>query len=366
MLGALRQLAGVGGAVRSEEPLRSAEAALQRAAEDVWRRHAPGVERVAGRRVGELHTVSYVGGAKKEAGPPIVCLHGYASGSGIFSTSLPLAARRWGATCHAIDAMGCGLSRREASWSRVSRREAEALATQALESWRVAMAYPKIALVGHSVGACLATAYAERYPDRVSSLVLASPAGLAAAGEQRASWLASFLWHQLSPFAFVRAFPEYGRRLVDAYVERRFDDTEWTAIKAPLADYIFHNLSVPHPSLGSVLHALFLHPPARGGPQRGVDPLEPRLRSLDLPLAFVFGDRDWIADEPAFRVADARRDRVPVFFVAHAGHNLMVDNPPAFADALLAALDARTVRPEARTLRVASSRPPYRHRTVFA
>lgn len=60
--------------------------------------------------------------------------------------------------------------------ARVAR--AEHFFLSSLESWREASGIDKMVLVGHSLGGYLASAYAVRYPHRVSGLILVSPAGI--------------------------------------------------------------------------------------------------------------------------------------------------------------------------------------------
>ena len=60
--------------------------------------------------------------------------------------------------------------------ARVAR--AEHFFISSLESWRQSVGVDKLVLVGHSLGGYLASAYAVRYPNNVSGLVLVSPAGI--------------------------------------------------------------------------------------------------------------------------------------------------------------------------------------------
>jgi len=86
-----------------------------------------------------------------------------------------------------LDWLGMGLSSRPAPAllnspssasvpARVAR--AEHFFLSSLESWRESVGVEKMVLVGHSLGGYLASAYAVRYPHRVSGLVLVSPAGI--------------------------------------------------------------------------------------------------------------------------------------------------------------------------------------------
>ena len=60
--------------------------------------------------------------------------------------------------------------------SRVS--QAESFFIDSLEEWRETMGIQEMNLIGHSLGGYLSVAYALRYPERVSKLILLSPAGV--------------------------------------------------------------------------------------------------------------------------------------------------------------------------------------------
>lgn len=96
---------------------------------------------------------------------PMVLMHGYGSGIGIFSAMLPGMAAKYNGAVYAIDTLGCGLSSRptaEGYWTDFSVRQAEDFFVTGIERWRQAMGFEKINLVGHSIGGYLAVTYAER------------------------------------------------------------------------------------------------------------------------------------------------------------------------------------------------------------
>ena len=86
---------------------------------------------------------------------------------------------------YSLDWLGMGRSarppfritaKRSDTFNRVS--QAESFFLDALEEWREQQGLQKMTLVGHSLGAYLSAAYAEKYPSRVAKLVLLSPAGI--------------------------------------------------------------------------------------------------------------------------------------------------------------------------------------------
>jgi cardiolipin-specific phospholipase len=125
-----------------------------------------------------------------EAPPTTVILHGYGAGLGFFSLNLE-ALSSWvskrGLPVYLLDWLGMGRSARPTF--KVAAKQADTVARvdqaesfflDALEEWRGTMGINKMTLVGHSLGAYLVTAYALKYPQHVSRLVLLSPAGVPA------------------------------------------------------------------------------------------------------------------------------------------------------------------------------------------
>lgn len=119
---------------------------------------------------------------------PVILLHGYGAGIGFFFRNFGALGNfvsRSGVPVHALDWLGMGRSARVPFTVRARKADAHARVAEAesffidsLEEWRVRMGVERMTLVGHSLGAYLSAAYALRYPDRVTKLVLLSPAGI--------------------------------------------------------------------------------------------------------------------------------------------------------------------------------------------
>lgn len=129
-------------------------------------------------------------GQPNESKPAIVLLHGISSGSGSWA---PLAEALTDDHLLAWDAPGYGSSRMTHS--------AEPLAADyahRLESWLASIKLDDCVLVGHSLGALMATAYASRYPGRVRGVVLADPAqGYRYAGAEERARVYQSRWPEL-------------------------------------------------------------------------------------------------------------------------------------------------------------------------
>ncbi|CAD7966921.1 unnamed protein product [Amoebophrya sp. A120] len=168
---------------------------------------------------------------------------------------------------HAIDWLGWGLSSRP-KWtffnkskddettnasagsmtkSAIRRKvdQAESFFIYSLEMWRQQILGPDTKidiLVGHSMGGYLSVCYAEKFPNHVTSLILASPCGIARMPNaevrkqkmEERPWYAKLLlntayslWeNDFTPFEVVRFLgkPLGGKALVRAYVQKRFVD----------------------------------------------------------------------------------------------------------------------------------------------
>ena len=282
---------------------------------------------------------------------PLVLSHGYASGCGIYFAAAAPLAEQWPGPVYILDSPGCGLSDRP-PWSKVnadlcSVEEAEDFYVERLEGWRAAMGIDKMVLCGHSLGGYLNVAYAERYAQHVERLVLVSPAGVPQGKpmtpERKAELPILFravigLWESgWGPFTVVRWGP--GKWLMSGYVQRRFRDGSWRDSEA-LTDYFHANVTHGEESWGGCAHATLLRPGAFAR-----SPLCDRLPRLDFAtiqqVSFVYGgDGDWMSASHARELQAAAPGRhvppIEVATVAGAGHNLMVDNPIGFVEALLA------------------------------
>lgn len=102
-------------------------------------------------------------------GPPIVLLHGIGSASGSWVHQLASLGSRYAVV--ACDAPGYGESTPLASPAPEAADYAAALA-----DFLDALGLARVSLVGQSLGAIMAAAFARHYPERTHNLVLASPA----------------------------------------------------------------------------------------------------------------------------------------------------------------------------------------------
>lgn len=137
-----------------------------------------------------INTLEFSSPETKNSKEAVVVMHGYAAALGFFFRNWDSVARSADATgrkTYFLDWLGMGLSSRPnpsllaapagaPMETRVSR--AEHFFLSSLEAWRASEGIERMVLVGHSLGGYLSTAYALRYPERVSALILVSPAGI--------------------------------------------------------------------------------------------------------------------------------------------------------------------------------------------
>jgi abhydrolase domain-containing protein 5 len=107
-------------------------------------------------------------GATPESHPPLVMVHGFGSGLGLWAKNLDELSRHY--TVYCMDLLGFGRSSRPAVDS-LSPDTAEEWWVESIEQWAQAMALQSFFLLGHSLGGFLVAAYAIRYPARIRKLV---------------------------------------------------------------------------------------------------------------------------------------------------------------------------------------------------
>ena len=310
-----------------------------------------------------IHTIEYTTSiADQSSLPPLVLIHGFGFGAALYYAAAPALAEKWGGRVLSLDLLGCSLSTRPTWPHRYGHRcpleTAEAYWVDAIEAWRASLGLETMVLVGHSIGGYISAAYAERHPERISRLVLASPAGVpppptALAEAQSKAPLAL----KLVRAAFARGWSPFvlskdlgmGRRMLSNYMERRFGDGLPWIPKRELVSYLTGVWCRAPKSAGGYMATALLTfggiipEGSQGEFVYARAPLADRLLALAkvLPrLSLIYGEFDWMFWRNA---ADMRRrqpssagELIDVLRVAQATHQLMIDNPMGFVDAVLA------------------------------
>ena len=241
-------------------------------------------------------------------------------------------------------------------------------------------------LLGHSLGGYLAGMYAARYPGRLATVTLASPAGLispptASAASSPMSALSSATPHggeeggslrsgntainfadiplamrlldtarsaNVTPQQIIRAMGETrGKRMVHQAVERRFRKQDWPADKlAAVSSYLYH-ITVQPGSGEYAMNALLTPKMVRAEDGRARPRVYARLsleenalgsiQASKIPMLVLYGDDDWLFDPDVKRLVHRNVHREPsdsavmeVEMVPNAGHHLYMDSPSVF------------------------------------
>jgi cardiolipin-specific phospholipase len=190
---------------------------------------------------------------------PIVLWHGFGQGAGSYWRCLPGLAKSHASqgNVYALDWIGVGASSRPKWTAGDNPALAEEWFVDTLEKWRLHQGYNRIHLVAHSMAAFIATRYAEKYPNRLASLVYASPAGVPHVPEdynfnpprltqsitgRMALWTARHLWtNGTTPQGVVRSLGRWVGKgyVIDGYVKRRFPDS--VPNKDEFAEYMYQH-----------------------------------------------------------------------------------------------------------------------------
>ncbi|MFH8258028.1 alpha/beta fold hydrolase [Streptomyces roseolus] len=231
--------------------------------------------------------------------PVRVYVHGLGATSPAYWTETAVHPLLAGHRSLLIDLLGHGISDRPADFDYSLESHADALA-EALTAAGVAGAE----VIAHSMGGSVAVVLAARHPRLVSKLVLVD-ANLDAAVPERGA---------------------VGSTGIAAYTEEEFLAGGWAEVRDAAGAHWWSTMRLAG---REALH--------RSAVQlvRGSDPvMRELLRDLRIPRTFLLPR----ADGPLPGAAELAAAGVGVVEVPDCGHNIMLDNPQAFAEAAAAAL----------------------------
>ncbi|MEM9324070.1 MAG: alpha/beta hydrolase [Bacteroidota bacterium] len=210
---------------------------------------------------------------------------------------------------------------------------------QDLERLRRELGLRRLSIVGHSMGAVLACAYAERYPDRVRRLTLVSPANLRNPLSQKEDSVAN------AQFEAHRALMESGR-VAEELQKFGLSDGDLmskgqTALfRVQFANRFLYDIT-KWPSLTggrSLYQGQIFELTAQTYPKGGWDYVT-ELSSQSYPVNLIIGSHDFLDFGNGLISGWADRiDRAQFYPIPNAGHMVWLDQPDAFREALRSSL----------------------------
>ncbi|MGH7821754.1 MAG: alpha/beta fold hydrolase, partial [Candidatus Binatia bacterium] len=254
----------------------------------------------AGLERGEIdvagHHVVYLSGG---SGEPVVLLHGFSAEK----NNWVRVARYLTAHVRVIapDLPGFGESTRDPN-----ARYGTAEQVERVRAFVQALGLRSFHLGGNSMGGQIAAVYAAKYPGEVKSLWLLAPGGIASAEK---SELQELFEKGENPFAFDDA--EGFDRLL------RFAFVEVPPIPGPVKRHLARRALADQAFNEKIAKEL----------QEGFEPLEPKLRDLQVPTLVVWGDQDRLLHVSGAAVLGSILPKSRVVVMKNVGHVPMLERP---------------------------------------
>lgn len=239
---------------------------------------------------------------------PLVLLHGFGSGLGMWALNLDELSQGGKRSVYAIDILGFGRSSRTKFSHEAA--EVENQFVRSVEKWRQQMNIRKAIFVGHALGGFIATSYSLKNPERVSHLILVDPWGLPERSAHTERYLVIPGWaklvvnllHPFNPLGVLRAAGPLGPQLVIRFrpdLRKKFDHVIKNRDHVP--QYIYHiNAQIPSGEAGfrCMMNSLGW---ARHPMLKRMTHLKP-----SISITFVYGSRSWVDKGPGVRVKHIR------------------------------------------------------------
>ncbi|XP_031644905.1 1-acylglycerol-3-phosphate O-acyltransferase ABHD5 [Oncorhynchus kisutch] len=265
--------------------------------------------------------------------PPLVLLHGFGGGVGLWAQNLDSLCGS--GAVYALDLLGFGRSSRPLF--SVDPQGAEEQFIGALEEWRDRVGLEEMILMGHNLGGYLAAAYTLTHPHRVKHLILVEPWGFPARPESMDQEKSIPVWIRamgvvMSPFnllATLRLAGPLGPMLVQTIrsdfkqkYSSVFDDNT-------VSDYIYH-LNAQTPSGEAAFKNMTV---PYGWAKR---PMLDRIVHIrpDIPISIIYGSRSSIDSDSGYTLQKTRLD-VDIVVIRGGGHYVFADQPDDFNQNIL-------------------------------
>ncbi|MEQ4716179.1 alpha/beta fold hydrolase [Nonomuraea sp. B19D2] len=228
------------------------------------------------------------------AAPPRVYVHGLGATSAPYYAEVaahPLLPRKRSLL---IDLLGFGISDRPRDFAYTLEAHADALA-EALRKAGVAGA----SLIAHSMGGAVAIVLAARHPELVANLVLVDA--------------------NLDPYPPTPVQP--GSSGIASYTEEEFVSHGWKEVRDRVGPHWWSTMRLAD--------LRGLHRTAVSLAAGTTPTMRELLKTLPIPRAFLYPEGDPPQDADGLRASG-----VEVVAIPESGHNIMLDNPEAFARTL--------------------------------
>lgn len=271
-------------------------------------RFLSGVKRKAA-QVGDHRVVYSQGG--KDGAEPVVLVHGFSASADSWNRITAQLTRRYYVI--APDLPGWGESTRMDSASYAYPAQVERL-HQFLQQ----LGLSRFHLVGHSMGGCISSAYAARYPDEVITLGLIAPHGvtepveseLARAVAQGDNWLV------------VSSMPGFERLMENLFVKRPYAPRS-------VLNYFAEQTISRHAKTQRIFDEIQANDP----------PLQEQLGKIKAPTFIIWGDQDKLIHVSGAEVFRKSIGNSEVLILEQTGHMPLMENVKQCCAAYMAFLE---------------------------
>jgi pimeloyl-ACP methyl ester carboxylesterase len=274
--------------------------------------------------------------------PPMILLHGYCGSGLIFYKIIKGLSEKY--YIYLVDHLGMGRSSRP-SFKAFSTFEAESFFVEALEMFRQEVGLESFILAGHSFGGYISGCYSLRYPTRVTKLLLLSPAGVAERPSEiiedvlswKFRWVNKFLlffWiKNISLIEIMRKFGPFSGIVIRSYMKGKYN------VEPNELEDVWNFLEQVNLLPGSGENGISYILDFNLWPY---SPLCKRLPELSIPIAFFYGDRDWVVSDGGYKTKEISQSQVLIYTISNSDHHMYWDNPKELLEKMLDALNLMT------------------------